>query len=67
MKSSIHVANMKTSGDIKKIKQAIISHEGIIACEINKEKSTINIVYDNYFLKIDDVIDTIENIGYTVL
>lgn len=67
MKSSINVPNMKTTDDIRKIRYVISSLEGVVACEINKDKSLVNIVYDNYFLNIDEVIDSIENLGYTVL
>ncbi|MBK1812602.1 heavy-metal-associated domain-containing protein [Clostridium sp. YIM B02505] len=67
MKSSIKIPSMKTSDDIIKIKKAISSNEGVIACEISKEKGEVNVVYDNYFVELDDIITSIEDLGYIVL
>jgi copper chaperone CopZ len=67
MKSSIKIPSMKTSEDIINIKKAISSNEGVIACEISKEKGEVNVVYDNYFVELDDIITSIEDLGYIVL
>lgn len=67
MKSSIKVPNMKTEQDIKRVKEAIASNEGIVACEINNEKGEVNIIYDDYFIDLDKIIDSIEDFGYTVV
>lgn len=67
MKSSIRIPSMKSSEDIIKIKKAIASNEGVIACEISKEKGEVSIVYDNYFVELDDIITSIEDLGYIVL
>ncbi|GIM30029.1 hypothetical protein CPJCM30710_26950 [Clostridium polyendosporum] len=67
MKSSIKIPNMKGPDDVKKIKKAIACNEGVIACEISKEKGEVNIVYDTYFIQLDDIIASIEDFGYTVL
>lgn len=67
MKASVKIPNMRTSQDIIKVKQAIASNEGILACEISKEKSEVRIVYDDYFTDLDRIIGTIEDLGYTVI
>jgi copper chaperone CopZ len=67
MKSSIKIIGMKTSEDIKKIKNAVASNTGVVACEINKEKGEVSIIYDDYFSKLDKIIDSIELLGYTVV
>lgn len=67
MKASVKIPNMRTSQDIRKVKQAIVSNEGILACEISKEKSEVSIVYDDYFTDLDSIIGTIEDLGYTVI
>ena len=67
MKTSFKIPNMRTSQDIRMVKQAIASNEGILACEISKEKSEVSIVYDDYFTDLDKIIGTIEDLGYTVI
>lgn len=67
MKSVMKIPNMKTSQDINTIKQAIATNEGIIACEISKEKGEVNIVYDDCLIDLDRIIESIEDVGYTVI
>ncbi|SHK74989.1 Copper chaperone CopZ [Clostridium cavendishii DSM 21758] len=67
MKSLMKIPNMKTSQDINRIKQAIATNEGIIACEINKEKGEVNVVYDDFLIDLDKIIESIEDFGYTVI
>lgn len=67
MKSIIKVPGVKNSEDISKIKTAIAGNEGVIACEISKEKGEVNVVYDTYFVQLEDIISSIEELGYTVL
>jgi len=58
---------MITSKDVTRVKNAISTNEGVIACGIYKSKKEVEIVYDNYFISIDDIIQSIENIGYIVI
>lgn len=67
MKAVLRVCNMNTVADVNKIRNAIANNEGVIACQINKEKGEVNVVYDNYFVNADRLIDSIENLGYTVI
>lgn len=63
MKLSVKVENMRSSADINKVKNAIAMNEGILACEV-KEKGIVSIVFDNYLVTEDDIIDCIEENGY---
>jgi len=67
MKSVIKVINMRSIADVNNIREAISSNEGVIACQINKEKQEVNVVYDSYFLKEDKLVQCLEDLGYTVL
>lgn len=67
MKSLLKVRNIKTSEDVAKIKSAIANHQGVVACEINKVKGEISIVYDNYFVNEEDFISSVEELGFAVL
>jgi Copper chaperone len=67
MKSVLKVCNMNTSDDVNKIRKAISSNEGVVACQINKEKREVNIVYDDYFITDDNLIQSLEDLGYTVI
>ena len=66
MKSVIKVFNMITSEDIGNINFAISNNQGVIACRINSEDREIEIIYDNYFISLDNLIESIEDAGYAV-
>ena len=67
MKSVLKVCNMHTNEDISMIRTAISNNEGVIACEINKEKGEVSIVYDDYFVEEDVLIQCLEDLGYAVI
>ena len=67
MKSIIRIANMRTLADVNNIREAISNNEGIIACQINKEKQEVNVIYDSNYLLEDDLIQCLEDLGYTTL
>ncbi|CAB1254412.1 heavy-metal-associated domain-containing protein [Clostridium sp. MT-14] len=67
MKSVLKISDMRTAEDVNKIRYCISNNEGIIAFEINKEKSEVSIVYDNYFVTKDKIIQCLEDMGYMVL
>jgi len=67
MKSVIKVYNMNTSNDISNVNVAISNNQGVIACQINSESKEIEIIYDDYFLSLDNLIESIEEAGYTVI
>jgi copper chaperone len=67
MKSTIKIANLRSSSDINIIREAISDNEGVIACQINKEKSEVNVVYDSNFLNEDKLVQSLEDLGYTIL
>ena len=67
MKDVLRVFNMNDLEDVNNIRRAISNNEGVVACEISREKGEVNIVYDDYFVSIDKIIESIEDLGYTVL
>lgn len=67
MKSVIKVINMNTSEDISNINLAISNNQGVIACHINSETKEIEIIYDDYFITVDNLIESIEEAGYAVI
>lgn len=67
MKSTIKIANLISLSDINNIREAISNNEGVIACQINKEKSEVNVVYDSYLLNEDKLVQSLEDLGYTIL
>lgn len=66
MKAVIKVSDMKKLEDVVKVRQAISSNLGVLACQINQEKGEAEIVFDDSLSKIDEIIDSIENNGYIV-
>lgn len=66
MKSVLKIYNMNTAEDVNKIRMAVSSNEGVVACQINKDKGEVNIVYDDYFVNNDKLVQSIEDLGYIV-
>ena len=67
MKSVIRVCDMSNGQDITNIQKAIASNDGVIACEISLEKKEIQIIYNEHYLNVENIIDSIENLGYVVV
>ena len=67
MKSVIRVCNMNTSDDISNVNIAISNNQGVIACQINSDSKEVEIIYDDYFVSLDNLIESIEEVGYTVI
>lgn len=67
MKVVLKVVRMESANDISNIRQAIAEIEGVVACQISKELGAVTLVFDDFFVKIDEIIENIENAGYTVL
>ena len=66
MKGSIKVYNLNTSKDVNTIRNIITNEEGIVACEINKSKKEIQVVYDNLTISLEHIINLIEMAGYMI-
>ena len=67
MREVLKVCDMNNSKDMSKVRQAIANSEGVLACQIDKPAHKVEIVYDGKLTNIDDIIESIENIGYTVV
>lgn len=67
MKSLIKICNLNNNEDVNNIMEAISSNDGIIACEVSIAKQELSIVYDHRTLSLDDIINSIEIKGYSVL
>lgn len=67
MKSTFKVYGLNSIQDVNNVRKAIAINEGIIACEISKEKGEVNVVFDDYFVTEDKIIESIEDNGYSVL
>lgn len=67
MKSIIKICDMKSTKDISNIKNVISSNEGVIACEVSLEKKEAQIIYNESYLSIESIIESIESLGYMVL
>lgn len=67
MKSTLKICDMVTSKDVTRIKNAISTNDGVIACGIHKTKKEAEIVYDGNFITLDEIIESIENEGYMVI
>lgn len=67
MKSTIKINNICSIDDVNNIRQAVSNNEGVVACQISMEKNELNVVFDEFFINEDMIIESIEDIGYTVL
>ena len=67
MNEVIKVCNMNKTEDVNRIRKAISSNEGVVACQRKTEKGEVSVVFDSYFVNIEQIIQSIEDLGYTVL
>jgi copper chaperone len=67
MKSTLKICNMKTLTDVSIVRNTISNNEGVVACQISREKGEVEIVYDSYFLNLDKVIEALEVMGFAVI
>ncbi|WP_294373227.1 heavy-metal-associated domain-containing protein [uncultured Clostridium sp.] len=67
MKSVIRILNMDSQEDSKKIQNVISHNAGIIASQISLNKKEVTIVYDELSVKIEKILESIEDMGYLVI
>ena len=67
MKELVRISNLTSHADILKIRSIVSDYEGVLACEINLNKKEVNLVYHSLSVAIDEIIASIENIGYMVI
>lgn len=67
MKSLIRICNIKTNEDVNNIREAVANNEGVIACEVNITKQEVSVIYDDRSVSLDDIVNSIEIKGYSVL
>jgi copper chaperone len=67
MKSVIKICNMESYQDSRLIQETISNNSGVIASEISLVKKEIIVIYNEAFLNIEKVINSIEDLGYIVI
>lgn len=67
MKSIIKIYNMESHRDSNLIQETVANNSGVIASEISLLKKEVIIIYNEAFLSIQEVIDSIEDLGYVVI
>lgn len=67
MKAVLKVCNMNTPKDISNVREAVGSTEGVMACQISKSSGEVTVVFDDFFVTIEEIIENIENRGYTII
>ncbi len=67
MKSIIKIYDIKNTKDLSNIQNAIASNDGVIACEVSLGKKEVQIIYNENYVKIEEIIDSIENLGFVVI
>jgi copper chaperone CopZ len=67
MKSIIKVCQINREKDVIDIQKVISQIEGIIASKISLEKKEIQVIYNENFVNLDNIIESIEDLGYIVI
>lgn len=65
-KVKLTVTGMKCGGCENTIKEALIGKEGIVAVDTSHGDDWVEVEFDETVLEEDDVIELIENAGFTV-
>ena len=67
MKSIIKVYQINKEQDVIEIQRVISQIEGIIASKVSLEKKEIQVIYNENFVILDKIIESIEDLGYIVI
>ena len=67
MKAVLKIAGMNNSKDVKKVQSAISMSEGVIASEVVLAKKEIIVIYNDFYINLENIIDKVEKIGYIVI
>ncbi|WP_195971821.1 heavy-metal-associated domain-containing protein [Clostridium thermobutyricum] len=67
MKAVLKIVGINNSTDVRKAQQAISSNTGVIASEISVSKKEVTIIYNESYVKLDSIIDSIEALGYIII
>lgn len=67
MKSVLKICDISNTKDVTNIQRAISSNEGIMACEISISKKEAIVVYNEKYVTEEEIIDSIENLGYIII
>ena len=66
MKTNLRIGNLLSSNDVKSIREAIASNEGVVACEVNLTNKEVSIVFDEKSTTVDEIANSIEVLGYNI-
>lgn len=66
MKKTINVNGMMCASCEKRVNNALNSLEGVVSCNANAQKNQVEIDFDEQVVALDDVKETIEEVGYEV-
>jgi copper chaperone CopZ len=58
---------MKTLRDVSIVRDTIARNEGVVACQLSREKGEVEIVYDSSLLELDIIIEDLEELGFAVI
>ena len=58
---------MNSQKDSKKIQNILIHSTGVIASQTSLIKKEVTVVYDDLSIKIEKIIELIEDLGYLVI
>ena len=67
MKAVLKIAGMNNSKDVRNVQSAIAMSDGVIASEVVLDKKEIIVIYNDFYIDIENIIDKIEEAGYTVI
>ena len=67
MKAILKVMGIENANDVNKAQRAISSNAGVIASEINISKKEAVVIYNENYVKVENIIDSIEELGYIVI
>ena len=67
MKSIIKICNMESHRDSNIIQEIIANNSGVIASEISLVRKEVIVIYNEAFLSLQQIVDSIEDLGYVVI
>lgn len=66
MKSILKIPSINNNDDINIVRDVIANHEGVVACQISLSKKEANIIYDSSAVSLEEIRNSIEEVGYSL-
>ena len=66
MKSILKIPTINNNDDINTVREAIAKHDGVVACQISVSQKEASIIYDSSAVSLEEIKNSIEEVGHNL-